>query len=159
VLVFFIVGMYMLTGSFRIQAVSLAGRPLIFSMPLIFISMLFVMGIKFKKSPFDLSTSHHAHQELIKGITTEFSGPALGVIEVAHWYETILLLGLMFLFWKTSIVMGLLLAAFTFIFEIIIDNISARLTWQWMLRTSWSIIITLSIINIIGIYLFNIKLV
>jgi len=43
---------------------------------------LYILTIKFRKSPFDLSMSHHAHQEIVRGITTEFSGPALGLIEV-----------------------------------------------------------------------------
>ena len=159
ILVFFIVGMYMLTGSFNISAIDNSSMPLIYSMPLIFIAMLFIMIIKFKKSPFDFSSSHHAHQELVKGIMTEFSGPTLGIIELTHWYETIFILGLMFLFWKQSILMGGLIAAFTYIFVIVLDNITARLTWQWMLRATWTIIIGLTIINILGIYLLNLKVV
>ena len=159
VLVFFIVGMYMLTGSFNISAIDNSSMPLIYGMPLMFIAMLFIMSIKFKKSPFDFSSSHHAHQELVKGIMTEFSGPTLGIIELTHWYETIFLLGLMFLFWKQSILMGGLIAAFTYIFVIVLDNITARLTWQWMLKTTWTIIIGLAIINILGIYLLNLKFV
>ena len=42
--------------------------------------------------------SHHAHQEIVRGITTEFSGPALALIEITHWYENVLLLGMVYLF-------------------------------------------------------------
>ena len=35
---------------------------------------LFILTIKLRKSPFDLSMAHHAHQELVRGITTEMSG-------------------------------------------------------------------------------------
>lgn len=152
VLIFFIVGMYMLTGSFQISALDHSNKALIEYMPLMFISMLFIMNIKFKKSPFDFSTSHHAHQELVKGLTTEFSGPALGIIELTHWYETIFILGLMFLFIKDNIVLGLIVSAFTYLFVIVLDNITARLTWQWMLKATWTVIIGLSIINLLGIY-------
>lgn len=159
ILIFFIVGMYMLTGSFSVYAINAAKTPIIVYMPLIFISMLFIMSIKFKKSPFDFSNSHHAHQELVRGMMTEFSGPALAVIELTHWYETIFILGLMFIFWKQNIIMGTFISLFTFIFVIIVDNITARLTWQWMLKFTYSILIGLSIANILGIYLLNLKII
>jgi Formate hydrogenlyase subunit 4 len=158
ILIFFVIAMYMLTGSFKVYAINQSSIPLIAYMPLIFISMLFIMSIKFKKSPFDFSNSHHAHQELVRGIMTEYSGPALAVMELTHWYETIFILGLMFIFWKQSIVMGTLISAFTFLFVIVVDNITARLTWQWMVKFAWSILIGLSVVNILGLYLLKQKI-
>lgn len=158
ILLFYIIGMYMLTGTFNISVLS-SSKPLIMYLPLIFISMLFIMSVKFKKSPFDFSTSHHAHQELVKGILTEYSGPSLALIELTHWYEYIFLLGLMFMFWKQNILIGLAIALLTFIFEIILDNITARLSWQWMFKVTWTLIMGLSIVNILVIYFFGIKIV
>lgn len=158
VLLFYIISIYLLTGSFNIVKLDTLNKPLIIYLPLIFLSMLFIMNIKFKKSPFDFSTSHHAHQELVKGMFTEFSGSAFAVIEITHWYETIFLLWLIFLFWKSNIILGLLLAALTYIFALILDNITARLSWEWMLRTTWTFIIALSIANILFIYIYGIKL-
>lgn len=158
ILVFYVVGMYMVTGSFNISSISTYSKPLILYLPLIFLSMLFIMIIKFKKSPFDLSTSHHAHQELVKGIFTDFSGPTMAAIEFSHWYEYVFLLGLMFLFWKQNVIMGTLLSIITFLFVIIIDNISARLSWQWLIRYTWSIVVSLSVSNILFLYLNNVKL-
>lgn len=159
VLVFYVIGMYMLTGSFNIAKLDSFSRPLIAYLPLIFVCMLFIMIIKFKKSPFDFSTSHHAHQELVKGMFTEFSGPAFGIIEVTHWYEYVFLLGLMFIFWKPGIIGGLIIAALTFLFVIIADNVSARLCWKWMLKFSWTVLVALSIANILFIYLYKVKLI
>lgn len=159
ILVFYIIGMYMVTGSFRVQSINSLSKPLILYLPLLFIAMLFVMVIKLKKSPFDFSTSHHGHQELVKGITTEFSGPALAIIELTHWIESIFLLGLMFLFWKQNLICGILISLFTYIFVIILDNISARLKFQWMVKTSWTVMIGLSIINILGIYIYRLTLI
>lgn len=159
ILVFYIVGMYMLTGSFNISQLNNMNKPLILYLPLIFISMLFIMIIKFKKSPFDFSTSHHAHQELVKGMFTEFSGPTLAVIELTHWYEYIFLSGLMFLFWKQNYLIGTILSLFTFIFVLVIDNITARLNWEWMLKFTWTVIVGLSIANILFLYLNNVKLI
>lgn len=159
VLIFYIVGMYMLTGSFKISGISSTGKPLLMYMPLIFLAMVFIMGIKFKKSPFDYSTSHHGHQELVKGLTTEYSGPGLAIIELTHWYEAVFLTGLMFIFWKQNVILGLLLGSLTFLFVIILDNISARITWQWMLRFTWTIVVVLSVVNILGIYFLNLKVI
>jgi ech hydrogenase subunit B len=159
ILVFYIVGMYMLTGSFNISKLNYASKPLIIYLPLVFISMLFIMSIKFKKSPFDFSASHHAHQELVKGMYTDFSGPTMGMIELAHWYEYLFLSGLMFIFWKQNFIIGTIISLFTFIFVIVLDNITARLSWEWMVKFSWTIVIGISIANILFIYLNNIKLV
>ena len=63
---------------------------------------MFILTIKLRKSPFDLSTSHHAHQELVKGVTTEFSGMTLAFVEIAHWFENVLLLGIVYLFFAWS---------------------------------------------------------
>lgn len=165
VLIFYAVITYMLTGSFKISELIKLDKPLIFYAPLLFIAMLFVMSIKFKKSPFDFSTSHHGHQELVKGITTEYSGPTLAMYELAHWYEAILLLGFMFLFFAfhTSIwlfiLMGAVIETLAFIFVIILDNITARVTWQWMIKFSYSVLAVLAVINMLIIYFFNLKVV
>lgn len=159
VLIFFIIGIYMLTGSFNISNLNYATKPIIIYLPLIFISMLFIMSVKFKKSPFDFSASHHAHQELVKGIFTEYSGPGMGLIELTHWYEYVFLLGLMFMFWKQNIIIGLIISIFAFLFVIVVDNITARLTWQWLFKITWTIVIGLSIINLLIVYFMKLKIV
>jgi formate hydrogenlyase subunit 4 len=101
-----------------------------------------------RKSPFDLSTCHHAHQEIIQGITIEYSGPYLAIIELTHWYELVLVLGLVVLFWAQPIWMGLILAAIAFFIELVIDNICARMTWSWMLKVTWTAGILLCVLNL-----------
>ena len=96
------VGFYMVNGSFRGVDVFYTGTPAIVRLPGVFIGLLFILTIKFRKSPFDLSTSHHAHQELVKGVTTEFSGVLMGMVELSHWYENVFLLGLVALFFVSS---------------------------------------------------------
>jgi len=97
--------------------------------------------MKLRKSPFDISMSHHAHQEVVKGITTEFSGSTLAMIEIAHWYENVFLMGFIFLFfvWKTpgSWMIGLAACALMYFAEIVIDNVSARFKWQLAFASSW----------------------
>ena len=128
-------------------------KPLLFSLPLVFLAFLYVLTIKLRKSPFDFSTSHHGHQELIKGLTTEFSGPQLAIIELTHWIDLILLLGLITLFFAKPIWVGILIALASYFLEIVIDNISARVTWKWMLKAAWLIGIGASMTNIIWLYL------
>jgi len=152
VLILLAIGVYMQTGSFMVGNLFKQSTPLLVSMPLILIALIIILTIKMRKSPFDLSTSHHGHQELIKGITTEYSGPYLALIEVTHWYELILVLGLVAMFWLQPIWVGILLALVAFFIELVIDNICARLTWDWMLKVTWSSGIILCLINLGIIY-------
>ncbi len=135
------VGFYMANGSFRGMDAFSADLPAIVKLPGIFIGLLFILTIKFRKSPFDLSTSHHAHQELVKGVTTEFSGAVMGMVELSHWYENVFLLGLVGLFfvnsqwWSILVAIGVIL--FVWFLEILIDNTSARVKWNQMLSSAW----------------------
>ena len=111
-----------------------------------------MIAIEFEKSPFDVASSHHAHQEIVKGTTLEFSGPFLGLIEVAHAYEMAMFFGLMVAFWHTSLIMGIVLALVGFILVLLMDNICARLTSWWMVRFMWTIPLTLSLANLIWLW-------
>jgi len=127
--------------------------PAIVSMPGIFLGFLFILTIKLRKSPFDISTSHHAHQEMVKGTTVEFSGSVFAITELAHWYETVFLLGILVLFFLSSnwisIIIGLVACVISFFLEIFIDNTFARMKWQFMLKSTWIISIVLGMINIL----------
>ncbi len=137
------VGFYMANGSFGSSAVFSADLPAIVKLPGVFVGLTFILTIKFRKSPFDLSTSHHAHQELVKGVTTEFSGPAMGLVELSHWYENVFLLGLVALFFVSSswwsIPLAIAAVLFVWFLEILIDNTSARVKWNHMLYSAWMI--------------------
>src|SRR5512143_3634643 len=78
------IGMYMVTKSFYVHDIAQHATLLVLALPGVFLGFLYTLEIKFRKSPFDLSSSHHAHQELVRGMTTEFSGRALALIELAH---------------------------------------------------------------------------
>ena len=151
-LILLILAVYLQNNSFLGIKVLERDTPLIYSMPLMFISLLFVIAIEFEKSPFDVASSHHAHQEIVKGTTLEFSGPFLGLIEIAHAYEMAMFFGLMVAFWHTSLIMGILLALFGFILVLLMDNVCARLTSGWMVRFMWTIPLTLSLANLIWLW-------
>jgi len=148
VLILLAIGVFMQNQSFLVKDIFARPEPLLFSLPLVFIAVLLILTIKMRKSPFDLSTCHHAHQELVQGITTEYSGPYLALIELTHWYELVLVLGLVVLFWAQPVWAGLLLALAAFFIELVIDNICARMTWSWMVKLTWTVGIILCLVNL-----------
>jgi ech hydrogenase subunit B len=147
------VGIYLVTGSFYIQNVLDYPRPLLLELPLLYLVLTYALTIKLRKSPFDFSTSHHAHQELVRGVLTEYSGPFLGLVELAHWYETVLILGLCALFWTTSWYGLVILLVATYFLEIVVDNTMARMTWRWMLRYVWTMGLALAFVNLIWLHM------
>jgi len=153
VLLLMVVGIYLTNKSFMISNILENGKPLLFSLPLVFLAFLYVLTIKLRKSPFDFSTSHHGHQELIKGLTTEFSGPQLAIIELAHWYDLVLLLSLISLFFANPLWVGIIIALVSFFLEMVIDNISARLTWRFMIKLTGVVGVGAAMTNIIWLYL------
>lgn len=142
------VGVYLETGSFRLDRVLAREDPLLPHLPLLFLVLLTVVVIKLRKSPFDLAACHHAHQELVRGVVTDFSGPSLALVEMAHWYETVLVLGFCALFWTTSWTGMAVTAGVAFLVQVFVDNLSARLNWRWMLGRVWGLGLVLSIGNL-----------
>ena len=147
------IGFYMATGSFAVTDIIQSQSAAILTMPAIFLGFVYILTIKLRKSPFDLSTSHHAHQEMVKGITTELSGRILAVSEIAHWYENIFLLGIVALFVITSAwwsyLIAILLCIATYFLEILIDNTFARVKWQLLLKSAWIVAVIAGIVNLI----------
>ncbi|WP_243545270.1 respiratory chain complex I subunit 1 family protein [Pseudodesulfovibrio tunisiensis] len=152
ILILVFVGIFLTTGSFKLEAVWALDSPMLAKLPLLYIALGYALTIKLRKSPFDFSTSHHGHQELVKGVLTEFSGPYLGLVELAHWYETILVLGLCAIFWSTNVVWMAVLLVATYFLEVLVDNTMARMTWRWMLKRVWLIGMGMSVVNLIWLY-------
>ena len=132
------IGFYIATGSFSVRQIAQAPVSAICYLPGFFVGFLFILTIKFRKSPFDISTSHHAHQEMVRGITTELSGNILALVTLSHWYENVFLLGVVGLFiinssW-VSIPAAILVFLAAFLFETLVDNVFPRVKWQEMLK-------------------------
>lgn len=146
------VAFFLATGSFNVAAVFDVDVPVITTIWLVFLGFVFILTIKLRKSPFDLSYSHHAHQELVKGITTEMSGPTLAKVEIMHWCESVLFLGWvgMFFVWgnPVSIVLGVVVALAAYFLEIWIDNNFARVKWQALLSSAWIVALVAGGVNI-----------
>ena len=151
------VGFYMVDGSFEVRNIVTDAKMDFLPLIGIFFGFLFILTIKLRKRPFDLSMSHHAHQELVKGLVTEFSGKTYALIEVAHWYENVFLLGMIFLFFANGTVwgaiIGVVVCIVVYFFEVLIDNSFARVKWQLMFKASWIVALVLGCINLFVLYL------
>lgn len=148
----FAIGFYMATGSFDVASVLHAHAPIILPAIGIFIGVLFILTIKLRKSPFDLSYSHHAHQELVKGVTTEMSGKVLGQVEIMHWSENVMFMAwiAIFFIWANPVCIPIVLVVLvlTYFLEILIDNNFARVKWQALLKSAWIIALVFGGLNI-----------
>lgn len=129
------------------------GQPLLYKMPLIVPGLLFVVLIKLRKSPFDIAASHHMHQEVVRGVYTDFAGRDFALLEIAHWADVTVILWICSFLWATGPAQ-MLATAFVFLFAaLVIDNISARLTWRTMLRKVAPITLVLATVNLVWLYL------
>jgi len=152
------VGMFMATRTFQIDEIAAQSRMPVIVLPGLLAALMYAMAMKFRKSPFDLSASHHAHQELVRGVTTEFSGPTLALIEVAHWYENVMLLGWIFLFFGVNhLAVGLAATAAAFFLLLLTDNVCARVKWPLALRSMWIVTFVLGFGNILALSLLKLK--
>lgn len=146
------VGFFLATGSFNVSTVLHGDYPIIGPAIGVFLGLLYILTIKLRKSPFDLSYSHHAHQDLVKGVTTEMSGKVLGQVEIMHWCENILFLAWvgMFFVWGNPVCIPIVIVALVFIYllEIWIDNNFARVKWQLLLKSAWIVTLVFAGINI-----------
>ena len=149
---FFAVAFFVAAGTFNVAGAFDLAQPVITKIWLAYLGFMFILTIKLRKSPFDLSYSHHAHQELVKGVTTEMSGKTLAKVEVMHWCETVLFLGWTGLFFvyanPASIVFAIIGALVAWFLEIGIDNNFARVKWQAMLKWAWIVGLVCGGINI-----------
>ncbi len=148
---------YLVYGSFSVDAIASDSEFAVIPMIGIFIAFVYALTMKLRKSPFDLSMSHHAHQDLVRGMTTEFSGRTLAMLEVSHWYENIMLLGMVALFFANGgwvgFVVGLVVAVLAYILEVYIDNGFARMKWQTALKSGWVVALVLGVGNVLVLLL------
>lgn len=153
------VGFYLATGSFHVGTIITMPYSAVLFLPGMLMGFFFITAIKLRKSPFDLSTSHHAHQEMVKGITTEMAGPTFAIMNVAEYYEMILMLGLVALFflnenwwsWPLAIVVCL----FVYFLEILWDNVCARVKWKTLLNSCWIVTLLCGGLNLLILMLIH----
>jgi ech hydrogenase subunit B len=151
--IIFLVGLYNVAGSFSFNDIFASKMPAYLYLPGIYLGLVMILVMKLRKSPFDLATSHHAHQELVMGLTSDIGGPTLALVELTHWYESVYLYALVFLFFSSSILVAVIGVCVTFFLVILIDNVSARVKWEKALVSSWVITLVAGAGNLIPFYI------
>ncbi len=148
-------GLFLATDSFDVSSVLAQDLPIVVRLVPIFCALMAVLSIKLRKSPFDLSMSHHAHQELVSGVTTEMSGSTLAKVQLMHWCETALFLlwvGMFFVCAQpASWAVALIAVALVYFAEILIDNTFARSTWRTCLKLGWGAALVAGLVNLLPI--------
>ena len=149
------VAFFQAAGSFDVAEVFQLNHPIICTIWLVFLGVLFILTIKLRKSPFDLSYSHHAHQEIVQGVATEMSGGTLAKMTLMHWCETVLFLMWvgMFFVWDNPVswVVALVVMAATYFVEVLIDNTFARSTWRSCFKLGWGVALVFGLLNLMPI--------
>jgi ech hydrogenase subunit B len=150
-----LVGLYGVAKSFNFYQILGSRMPAYLYLPGIYLGLVYVLQMKLRKSPFDISTSHHAHQELVMGLTADMGGPSLALVELAHWYESVYLYALVLLFFSSSWISAILGVAFTYLLIIVLDNATARVKWEWALSFAWIVALVAGAGNLIPFYLIS----
>jgi ech hydrogenase subunit B len=140
------------TGANTFEGVLASSQLVAVQLPGILLAFLMVATIKLRKSPFDISISHHPHQELVSGLTSDMSGRLLAYVELAHWYESALLCAFMVLLFNWSVPLGVLAFAVAYALEVLVDNATSRIKWQLVLRSTWAATLLLCGGNLLALF-------
>ena len=78
---------------------------------------------------------------MVKGVTTEMGADNLALFQLSEWYETVFLMGVVGLFFINENPWSYLVLAILAVYflEILIDNTSARVKWDTMLKLAWGV--------------------
>jgi ech hydrogenase subunit B len=101
-----------------------------------------------KKSTFD---AEEAHQEIVGGVEVEFSGVFFEFLYMAKWLEYVFIYSLLMLFAGNSILLGAVLFVVVFLLVNLVDNSTARVKINHLIKIVLSIGLTLGMLNLIGL--------
>ena len=136
------IGFYLSSGSFMVTDIVAQKTPAIIHVPGFFLGFLVILVVELRKSPFDVSTSHHAHQEMVKGVTTDITGSLMGIVELSEWYEYFLMFSYVALYFVSSnplsLLVGILMGCLVMFLMTLIDNTFPRVRWERMLSVCWA---------------------
>jgi len=145
ILIFVAVGFYILNSSFDIDIIrsQVSQVPQLF---LLFLAFLLIIPIKLKKSPFDAT---EAHQEIVGGVEVEFSGVFFEILYMAKWIEYIFIYSVLLLFAGDSFLYGGLIFLGVFFLVNLIDNSTARIKIEHLVKITLFIGLSLSVLNLV----------
>lgn len=91
-----------------------------------------------------------------RNLVSEFTGGSLAVIKIAEWYETVLLLGFVFLFFCNGSFIGYCIGAaasvIIYLLEIFIKNCFAEVRYKYIFGAAWLTAVILGVTNIFMLY-------
>ena len=148
ILILIAVGFYMVNGSFDISVIRQNDSEIL-SMILLFGAFLLIMPIKLKLSPFDAT---EAHQEIVGGVEVEYSGIFFEILYMAKWIEYVFIYLLLILFAGNSYVFATLQFVVVFFLLNLVDNSTARVRIDSLVKIVLSLGLALSIVNLIGLH-------
>jgi ech hydrogenase subunit B len=142
------VGFYMLNGSFEIDAIRETGTQ-ITNLFLLFFAFLLIIPIKLKLSPFDAT---EAHQEIVGGFEIEYSGVFFEILYMAKWIEYVFVYLLLILFAGDNILVAFGLFVTLFLALNLVDNATARVRIDSLVKIVLGFGLLFSIVNLIGLH-------
>lgn len=153
ILVLVAVGFYMLNGSFEIDAIRETGTQ-ITNLFLLFFAFLLIIPIKLKLSPFDAT---EAHQEIVGGVEIEYSGVFFEILYMAKWIEYVFVYLLLILFAGDNILVAFGLFTAVFLALNLVDNATARVRIDSLVKIVLGFGLLFSILNLIGLEVLQIN--
>ena len=145
ILILIAIGFYIVNGSFEINMI-VQNDISLFSMLFLFLAFLLIIPIKLKKSPFD---AVEAHQEIVGGVEVEFSGVFFEILYMAKWMEYVFIYALIFLFVGNNILLGTILSLLIFLLLNLVDNSTARIRIDYLVKITLGLGLGLSIVNLV----------
>jgi ech hydrogenase subunit B len=149
-LILVVIAYGVVAGSFSAAAIA-GGSAMVLSLPTLGLTLAVLLSATLRKSPFDLASSDHGHQELVKGSTTEMAGPWLAIAELGHWYEAALVLTLVVLAAGGMPAVAALLVGLTYVAVVVADNSLPRATWRSTLAIAWGVGGLAAVVGLAGV--------
>ncbi len=147
ILILIAVGFYLAYGTFDTAHIY-HSTTMLDKMVLFLLAFLLIVPIKLKKSPFDAG---EAHQEIVGGVEIEYGGVFYEILYMAKWIEYIFIYAVIFLFCGDNYILGIILSLIVFIVINLIDNATARIRVEHLIKVVLGFGLILSIVNIIGL--------
>jgi len=131
------------------------GELLFATLPLAALALVPAFLIRLEKSPYDVAT---AHSEVVSGPYVEYSGRALGITKLAHWFELAVLFGILLLLFNqpdpiADAAVKIAVALVVVFAAALIDNSTARSTRWSLLRSALAFGLGAAGINLLLVYM------
>lgn len=149
VLLLVCIAIYLTYGSFEISEI-LNSPSKFLSLIFVYFALLLIIPSITKLSPFD---APKAHQEIVGGIEIEYGSIFYEFLYAAKFLEMIFAYSFVYILAGSNHFLGVFLVLFTFLLVNLVDNSTARIKINDMVKIVLGLGITLVSINILGVVL------